>query len=338
MSCMDLRSFSATSERASKKPLGRLVWCASMLFAFGAVLTSVSAAQTFSSLVSFNESGGGGGTPEATLVQGVDGGLYGTTVHGGFGYGTVYKVTTSGMVTILHKFTSGPDGAYPMCGLMIGSDGNFYGTTNFGGDGGWGTVFKMTQAGTITTLHAFGGADGASPYAGLTLASNGFFYGTTEGGGANGEGTVFRITSAGGFTLLHSFNGTDGKFPYAGLIQATNGNLYGTTSAGGTGTGAGTLFKMTIGGSLTTLHNFNLSDGDVPYATLVQGSDGNLYGTTANAGTDGDGTVFKITTGGTTLMEQMASNPGLRWSRVATETSTVQPRLEEPTLMARCSR
>jgi len=300
MSCMGLRSCSSTSARTSEKYLPgirRFASRACMFFALWAVMTTASWAQ-FSSLVSFNEAGGGGGTPESSFIQGVDGALYGTTVHGGVGYGTVFKVTTSGMVTILHEFTSGSDGAYPTCALAIGSDGNLYGTTSFGGDNVWGTVFKMTPGGTLTTLHSFGGADGAGPTAGLFLASNGVFYGTTEGGGANGDGTVFKITQAGGFTLLHSFKGTDGKFPYAGVIQATNGYFYGTTSAGGTGTGVGTIFKMTTGGLLSTLHNFNLSDGDNPYAALTQGADGNLYGTTANAGTNGDGTVFKITTGG----------------------------------------
>ena len=105
-------------------------------------------------------------------------------------------------------------------------------------------------------------------------------------------------------TVLHSFDGPAGEYPRAGLVQGTNGNLFGTTIEGGTNDSClgsstcGTIFTITPGGTLTLLHSFDLTDGSIPYAALVQGSDGNLYGTTYEGGADDNGTVFKITPGG----------------------------------------
>jgi uncharacterized repeat protein (TIGR03803 family) len=221
--------------------------------------------------------------------------------------------------TTLANF-DGTDGVNPYAGLVQGTDGNFYGTTFQGGaDGGYqGTVFKVTPAGTLTTLHSFAGTDGAFPYAGLIQGTDGNFYGTTVEGGANnnctsGCGTVFKITLAGTLTTLHSFDGTDGNYPAAGLVQGTDGDFYGTTNVGGLGnncadfqpTGCGTVFKITAAGTLTTLHTFNFTDGYEPWARLVQGTDGNFYGTTAEGVVGGDicgfgcGTVFKMTPAGT---------------------------------------
>ena len=206
----------------------------------------------------------------------------------------------------------GTDGALPFGSLKQGTDGNFYGTTSQGGLGscssppvGCGTVFKMTPGGTLTTLHNFNTSDGANPIAGLIQATDGNFYGTTTAGGITGSGTIFKITPSGILTTLHSFDSrTEGQSP-SGLIQATDGNFYGTTSAGpSNGNGYGTVFKTTAGGTLTTLHSFNNSDGVHPMAGLIQGTDGNLYGTTlqsyvVNGRYGGFGTVFKITLGGT---------------------------------------
>ena len=255
-----------------------------------------------------------------TLVQGTDGNLYGTTsADGGHGAGTVFKVTPSGVLTALYKFCAQAnctDGASPVVGLVLGADQNFYGVTTYGGDTaacslGCGTVFKITQGGTVTTLHTFEGVDGETPYGPLVQSDDGNFYGTTEYGGnttaacSMGCGTVFRITPAGVFTTMHSFNGsTDGYLPSGALIQGPNSNFYGVTIWGGSGTSCfttcGTVFAMTPGGGVTTLHSFDYTDGGLPEAGLVLGSDGNFYGTTALGGTStacsvGCGTVFKIT-------------------------------------------
>jgi uncharacterized repeat protein (TIGR03803 family) len=153
---------------------------------------------------------------------------------------------------------------------------------------------------TIRTLVNFDGTNGSYPYRGLVQAAQGNFYGTTYQGGANGFGSVFAITAESTFITLHSFDGADGSGPLAVLVQVSNGDLYGTTTGGGT-TGCGTIFRMTPHGDLDTLHNFvgDPTDGCLPYAGLVQASNGNFYGTTVAGGPHNDGVIFEITAGGT---------------------------------------
>jgi len=157
---------------------------------------------------------------------------------------------------------------------------------------------------SFQVLHAFDcGTEGCAPQSGLVQGSDGNFYGTTTRGGATDWGTVFKMTPAGTLTTLHSFDcDTEGCSPLAGLIQASDGNFYGTTTYGGP-TGGGAAFKMTPAGDLTTLHPFACAtDGCVPAAPLIQGSDGNFYGTTSSFGAYGGpgtgGTVFKMTPAG----------------------------------------
>jgi uncharacterized repeat protein (TIGR03803 family) len=173
-----------------------------------------------------------------------------------------------------------------------------------------GVTALALPAQTFTTLHSFDGTDGSLPYAGLVQATNGDFYGTTCGFvcGASGPGTIFKMTPSGTLTTLYSFcsqtNCTDGDYPVAGLIQATNGDFYGTTELGGANGNYGTVFRMTPSGTLTTLYSFcsqtNCTDGFEPNAGLIQATNGELYGTTAVGGANGNyGTVFKITPSGT---------------------------------------
>ena len=247
--------------------------------------------------------------PRAGLVQATNGNFYGTTVSSGtYGFGTVFEITTSGTLTTLHSF-DGTDGIEPEAGLVQATNGNFYGTIYEGGAHSIGTVFKITPSGTLTSLHSFYDTDGVSTYATLVQGTNGDLYGTTWEGGAHGDGTVFKITTSGMLTTLHSFDGTDGEDPYAGLVQGTDGDLYGTTQLGGAH-GGGTVFKITLSGKLTTLHSFcsqsGCTDGFLTYATLVQGTNGDLYGTTALGGAKNSkclenecGTDFKSTPSGT---------------------------------------
>jgi uncharacterized repeat protein (TIGR03803 family) len=258
-----------------------------------------------------------GSYPWAGLIQATDGKLYGTTNGGGAnGYGTVFKITLSGALTTLYSFCAQlncTDGGGPVADLVQGADGNFYGAASGGGTYGYGTVFKITPSGTLTTLHSFDYSDGAVPEAALVQATDGNFYGTTEqGGGIYNDGTVFQITLTGALTTLHSFEGyPDGSSPFAGLVQATDGNFYGTTEQGGAYDG-GTVFKITPGGTLTTLHSFNYSDGSNPSVVLVQASDGNFYGTTSAFAERGVGTIFSITPGGTlTTLHQFNGADGL---------------------------
>lgn len=165
--------------------------------------------------------------------------LYGTTYQGGttdntYGYGTVYKVTTSGTEHVLHKFAGYPnDGQYPYSGLLALS-GNLYGTTAGGGAYGSGTVFKISPSGTERVIYSFkGGSDGVGPRA-APIAVKGVLYGTTSSGGQYNEGTVYKLTTAGKEQVLHSFmyGASDGAEPIGGLVDL-NGELYGTTFYGG---------------------------------------------------------------------------------------------------------
>jgi uncharacterized repeat protein (TIGR03803 family) len=162
---------------------------------------------------------------------------------------------------------------------------------------------------TFNTLLSFDRTDGSSPdLLSLVQGTDGNFYGTTYGGGANNFGTAFRITPGGMLTTLHSFDKIDGRGPSSGLVQTHNGDFYGTTIYGGVGNDGtvasnyGTVFKITQGGSLTTLYSFcaqtKCADGANPTGTLLQASDGNLYGTTSSYGNKLPGTVFKMTPGG----------------------------------------
>jgi uncharacterized repeat protein (TIGR03803 family) len=288
----------------------RLLKMALIIFVVCAATAIPSPAQTFTTLFEFNFTNGM--EPEGQLVQATDGNFYGTTSQGGTNNdGTVFKITPSGTLTTLHNFDN-TDGAYPGP-LVQATDGNFYGTTGGGGTSGYGTVFKITPSDTLTMLHSFDDTDGSGPK-GLIQATDGNFYGTTGGGGTSSYGTVFKITPSGTLTTLHSFDDTDGSGPN-GVIQATDGNFYGTTYGGGAN-GYGTVFKITPSGTLTTLHNFDrTADGSSSLAGLVQGTDGNFYGTAFYGGAYnypyGYGTVFKITTEGTfTTLHSFDSTDG----------------------------
>jgi uncharacterized repeat protein (TIGR03803 family) len=198
--------------------------------------------------------------PFAPLIGDAAGNLYGTTRDGGIhGFGTVFKVDTSGNETVLHNFAADlSEGVSPEGGLIMDAAGNLYGTTPFGGASGQAgseTVFKLDTALNLKVLHNFTGSDEANPLAGLIMDAAGNLYGTTGGGGAFGFGTVFKLDKSGNLMVLYSFKGppADGGAPYAGLIMDAAGNLYGTTLGGGSGTsstcqdsgvnGCGTVFK-----------------------------------------------------------------------------------------------
>lgn len=252
-------------------------------------------------LHSFDGTDGAG--PGAPMILARNGDFYGITMNGGDNNsGTIFKITPGGALTTLYGFGSG-DGFFLNGPLVQGNDGNFYGTTESGGANGYGTIFKLTLSGAFTTLHSFDSTDGSAPACGLVQASDGNLYGTTYEGGSNdscpnGCGTVFKISLQGTLTTLHNFDSTDGANPIAALIQATDGNFYGTTYGGGTAGDWGTVFKITPGGAVTTLHSFDGNDGAQPYGPVAQATNGSLYGTATNGIGDAIyGTVFGLSTG-----------------------------------------
>jgi uncharacterized repeat protein (TIGR03803 family) len=217
-------------------------------------------------------------------------------------------VTSSGVaLETLYSFTTNAPGCLPFGGLIQAKNGSFYGTASGGGASGFGTVFQMNTNGVVTLVHAFQyGSGGCFPVAALVQGVNGLLYGTAAvGGDGNGDGTVFQASANGTVAWLLN-SGSSGSVPFGGLVQGLDGNFYGTTLEGGAYTygalypwGYGTVFKATTNGSLTAIHSFNYEEGVYPSSTLVQGADGNFYGTAQNGGTNGGwGTIFKITPAG----------------------------------------
>jgi len=243
------------------------------------------------------------------LTFGRDGELYGVTSGGGKGAGNFFQITRKHQLVTLHKFCSLPncaDGGEPLAGVVLANDGNFYGTTYIGGANGRGTIFRITPKGRLTTLYSFcptpdcpTGQEVDSP---LIQATDGNFYGTASLFGAYDCGTVFQVTPAGEVTTVHSFDNfykTEGCNPAGGLLQASDGNLYGTTSNVDFHNGAGTIFTIGRGNTFKTLYTFNdHKDGANPFATLIQGRNGSLYGTTYFGGDSFDGTVFEFSPAG----------------------------------------
>jgi len=196
-------------------------------------------------LYAFTGDSDGGGPYAGSLIMDAAGNLYGTTSSGGaYGLGTVFKLDTFGLETVLHSF-NGSNGALLYSGLVMDAEGNLYGTTFSGGPYGSGTVFKLDTAGQETVLHSFTGVggDGVFPLAGLVRDRLGNLYGTTSGGGAYGGGIVFKLDRSGYETVLHSFTGNGLAYANGDLLRDRLGNLYGTTFYGGD-SGDGTVFMI----------------------------------------------------------------------------------------------
>jgi uncharacterized repeat protein (TIGR03803 family) len=283
-------------------------------------------AQTFTPLADFSTSVGGG--PGAPLIQGLDGNFYGNAGDSGIGgHGAVYVATSSGTLTDLFSFCKDktcPTGANPYLSLLQVSNGDFFGFTVGAPINGisYGTLFRLSPSGVINNLYNFCATtctDGENPRTNLIQARSGDLYGTTNAGGtSHNAGTIFKLTTSGTLTTVYDFcqltNCTDGSSPFGfgSLIQATDGNLYGTTRTGGKG--LGTIYQLSPSGTFKTIYKFCKTGGCLDGANpngLVEGLDGNFYGTTTSGGANGYGEVFKVTRyGGLTVLYSFCSQTG----------------------------
>jgi uncharacterized repeat protein (TIGR03803 family) len=269
---------------------------------FGAVAAN---AQTYTVLHTYSINSGNysGILAPQIMSQGRDANLYSTINNNGTkNQGTVYNITPTGTLNTVYTFcslTSCADGGGPWGGVTLGFDGNFYGTTQGGGSHAAGTAFKVTPTGTLTTLWNFAnGTDDSVPVYTTLQGQDGNMYGVSVGQYNGQYGALFKVSASGVFKTLRDFtyaNGADPNLP----TQGTDGNLYGTTQFGGDPTcKCGVVYKATAAGVITVLHAFKgyPTDGNRPIGVLVQGPDGNFYGTTYRGGTtNNNGSVFKIT-------------------------------------------
>ncbi|HZW79583.1 MAG TPA: choice-of-anchor tandem repeat GloVer-containing protein, partial [Candidatus Deferrimicrobiaceae bacterium] len=289
--------------------------CGTVLSLIGAALLLVlgANAQTYKVLYTYpgTDNNTSGITWPSLLSQGQDGNLYSTIqTNGSTTYGTVYKVTTGGVYSTVYTFCSEGAGCTltggdPTGGVTLGFDGNLWGTTLNGGKDEAGTVFKVTPAGVLTKVYSFtNGKDDSAPTYAPLQGQDGNMYGVSEAQYEGQYGSFFKLTTAGAITP-HPFDLTDGSAPNL-PTQGTDGNFYGTAQGGGNAAcKCGVVYKSTAGGAITVLHNFSgyvsstVYDGSRPLGVLVEGPDGNFYGTTYTGGAFNAGTVFKITPTGT---------------------------------------
>ncbi|HTT97382.1 MAG TPA: choice-of-anchor tandem repeat GloVer-containing protein [Rhizomicrobium sp.] len=241
--------------------------------------------------------GSDGSEPDGGVIVLGNGTIYGTGSAGGAGgNGVIFRINSKGKYKVLHDFSS-TDGSFLRGDLVRDKQGNLYGTALFGGANADGTVYKYGFDGKFTVLHAFNGSDGEFPEHGVVRDRDGNLYGVTAFGGANDNGSVFKIAADGTFSTLYSFTGgTDGGFLYGGLDIDKDGNVYGSTADGGAND-AGTVFKLTPGGTLTTLYNFTGGkDGSSPEGDMLRVGK-NLYSVASEGGdpTCQCGTVYEIT-------------------------------------------
>jgi uncharacterized repeat protein (TIGR03803 family) len=291
---------------------------------YGAIFQLDKAGANFNVLHTFTGTNADGWYPQSALIQGNDTVLYGTTTNGGMeGQGTIFKLNQDGGgYGVVHHFSwSGGDGRVPLAGLFKGTNGTFYGTTALGGRADYGSVFNFDPATSncmVVASFSWTGNDGWNPLANVIEASDGRLYGTTFNGGSNDFGTVFGMNKdRSGFTVLHHFSGVngDGSHPQAALLQGSDGALYGTTAQGGSNN-YGTVFTLNPDGTgFAVLHNVpgtNTAEFE-PVASLIEGSDGNLYGVAAGIFTTGAqytgaptnraGSVFMLNKDGSTFMD-----------------------------------
>jgi uncharacterized repeat protein (TIGR03803 family) len=284
-----------------------------------AVIVAPAQVQSFRALHQFNgKTPGDGAVPHGTLLLNAAGDtLFGTTLDGGNGDGTVFKIDSTGKETVLLTFDSAVNGDSPDSPLIQDAAGNLYGVTPEGGpNGAFGVVYRISPQGELTILHAFQGDANspAVPTGGLVMDKLGNLYGTTFDGGNSpnclfGCGTIYRLDPAGNFQVLYEFTGlADGDEPFGPLVPDAKGNLYGVSKGGGVlcpdqefdGEGCGAVYRLNTNGTLKVLHTFQGGgDGAIPQGGLVFNDAGDLFGVASRGGRIDKGKVFTISKNGT---------------------------------------
>lgn len=265
----------------------------------------LSSTGTFALAYSFT-GGSDGSHPETGLtIDPATGDLYGTTTgDGAHGRGGIFKLTSAGVLVVLHDFNSATDGDSPSGALTRDAQGNLYGTTYQDGGRGGGTVFELAVNGEFKVLHALGGTDGSEAIGRLALDGTDLYGITTVGG--SGSGTIFEIASDGTFATLHTLN--TGVGLSGGMARDKRGNLYGAYSSGENGY----VYALSPGGTMSPFYTFTGgADGRFPVGDMLLTKKHVLYGATARGGANGDnGTIFKLDRRGNfTLLHGFAGAP-----------------------------
>ncbi len=276
--------------------------------------------------------GSGVGYPDTRVTQGVDGKIYGTSKIAG---GSIFQIDMSADIpgfSIVHRFDSVSDSGFSG-DLIQASDGKYYGATSSGGSANKGTVFQLDPSGVTplyTVLHEFDETTGANPLSGLVKGTDGKIYGITTIGGQYGNGTIYQVDispdAAVVYTLLHEFDGINGTGATAKLIQGSNGKIYGTTSSGGT-VNKGTVFQLDHSEATpvyTVLYDFDEATGAVP-DSLIQASDGSLYGITSEGGLYGGGVAYRISMNSPVNTPSIAANDSFVLNPIITGTVVFAP-------------
>jgi uncharacterized repeat protein (TIGR03803 family) len=248
--------------------------------------------------------GPNGSHPRGALIEGADGNLYGTTQEGGDcpgygpfgsqysspGLGTIFRITKDGIFTALLSFWE-TNGSWPATALVKAPDGAMFGTTRYGGTFGSGTLFRITTNGIFTLLHSFGSDNtGGGPMSPLIFSGDGIFYGNAIGG------VIFKMTPSGPVSVLGYLNNTNALSHLGTLCESRDGLLYGVSHASGAFSHGG-VWRMTKDGAQTTVYSF-VTPGDFPWGGVIEGTDGNLYGTRSGDQNHPYGLVYSVSPAG----------------------------------------
>ncbi|MES2513111.1 MAG: choice-of-anchor tandem repeat GloVer-containing protein [Bacteroidota bacterium] len=267
-----------------------------VLFQFNPTTNSFTKKNDFSGVTN-------GGNPQGTVMQAADGNIYGMTNTGGSdNAGVLFKFDPiTNIYSKKQDFIKSIDGRNTRGSLILASDGMFYGMTFNGGTDNFGVIFQYDRMTHIYTkkIDFTGAGNGKFPEGSLVQASNGMLYGMTTYGGANNVGALFKYDiSTNTCTKTHDFSlATSGGVPHGSLMQAADGMLYGMTHSGGAGN-AGVLFQYNPATDtyVKKIDFLGTSNGSSPFGSLMQASDGMIYGATFNGGTSSNGILFQYNT------------------------------------------